>query len=367
MDRDLTQPDVLADLAGPWAARIGGTALFARDYDNHNEQMLRLYARGKQHQWDADARIDWSLDVDPDNPLGMSDAFVWIAGTPLWERLPERERIEIRRHTAGWTYSQLLHGEQLSLIGVAKMAQTLPRLDDKLFAATQVMDEARHTEAFNRYLATKIGVRYGMSSPLETLFAGILAESRWDFTALAVQVLVENLGLAAFGIQRDRTTEPLARTLNAYIMQDEARHVAFGRLLLRPFYRELSTVELEEREEFVVEACWALRDRFVGEEMWQALDYGAEECIRLARGSPAQREFRRRLFMRVVPALEDIGLFGPTVRDGLAKMGVLGFHGIDDDATRATDDRIADELDRREAAVRRQEIEATAEAGRSQQ
>jgi hypothetical protein len=365
MDRDLTRPDVQADLAGPWAARLGGTALFARDYDNHDQQMLRLYARGKQHQWDAEVRIDWSQDVDPDNPLGMSDAFVWIAGTPLWDRLPERERVEVRRHIAGWTYSQLLHGEQLSLIGVAKVSQTLPRLDDKLFAATQIMDEARHTEAFNRYITTKIGVRYGMTESLGTLFAGILAESRWDFTALAVQILIENLGLAAFGIQRDRTSEPLARALNAYIMQDEARHVAFGRLLLRPFYRELSTVELKEREEFAVEACWALRDRFIGEEMWHALDYDADECIKLARESPAQREFRRRLFMRIVPALEDIGLFGPTVQEGLSKMGVLGFSRIDDEATRAADNRIAEELDRQEAAARRQEIEATAEMGRS--
>jgi para-aminobenzoate N-oxygenase AurF len=323
--RDVTQLEVLADLAGSWAAPLGGTALFAPAVGGHDEQTLRLYAKGKQRQWDGAVRLDWSLPVNPDNPLGMPDSTVWIAGSQLWDRLPERERAAVRRHTAAWTYSQLLNGEQLSLIGAAKIVQTVPDLESKFYAATQVIDEARHTEVFGRYIDTKIGVRYGITPSLGSLFENVLTESRWDFAALGVQVLIENMGLASFAVQRELATEPLAIALNSYVMEDEARHVAFGRILLRRYYQDLTAAELAEREQFALEACWALRDRFVGEEMWHKLDYGAQECIALARSSAALREYRRRLFMRIVPAFKDVGLLGPVMQKGLAKMGVLGF------------------------------------------
>lgn len=356
-------PEVIGDAAGHLAIPLAGTALFQWDYDTHDEQLLSLYRRGKQRQWDADTRLDWSQQPDPEDPLGMPDHFLWIAGSPLWDRLPHRDRVRVRVHTAGWMYSQFLHAEQFALLGVGKISQTVPELDAKLYAATQLMDEARHAEAFSRCIASRIGVRYPISASLGSLFDQIMREPRWDFACIAGHVVIENMGLAAFGQQRDQLTDPFAQAFSAYVAQDEARHVAFGRVLLRNYYPELSAAELAEREEFALEACWALRDRFTGEEMWEALDYGARECLAIARRSPAQREFRRRLFMRVVPALRDIGLFGPRMRDGLAKMGVLGFTRIDDEQTRARDEAAGEELTRRELAERRADIDAAIRAG----
>ncbi|HEV2635624.1 MAG TPA: ferritin-like domain-containing protein [Actinocrinis sp.] len=346
-----------------WSAPLGGTAVLASDYDEHDQLMLRLYTLGKQRQWDADTRLDWDSPVDPDNPLGMPDSFVWIAGSALWDRLPESEHTVLRRHTAGWTYSQLLHSEQFGLLSVSKIAQMVPDLDSKLFAATQLIDEARHTEVFNRYLHRKIGILYPLTGSLSGLFDDIVRDSRWDISALGVQILVENMAMAIFTMQRDSSSTPLVRALAGYIMQDEARHVAFGRVLLRRHYRELSSAERRDREEFVVESCWSLREGFVGEAMWNTLDYGSAECIAIAKASPALRQYRRRLFMRVVPALRDVGLLGPTVRDALEKMGVLGFARLDDDSISAVGDEAVADLDRRERIARQTEIEQTAALG----
>jgi hypothetical protein len=348
---------------GDWTAPLGGSAVLAADYDLDDQLMLRLYSLGKQRQWDGDTRLDWSGEVDPDNPLGMPDSFVWIAGSALWDKLPATERSVLRRHTAGWTCSQLLHGEQFSLLAVAKIAQTAPELDSKLFAATQIMDEARHTEVFNRFLDQKIGLRYGLTDSLASLFENVVRDERWDFCALGVQILIENLAMATFTLQRDRSSNPLVKTLTTYIMQDEARHVAFGRILLRRYYRELTDAERRDREQFVVESCWGLREGFIGEAMWHNLDYGAEECIAIARSSPALRQYRRRLFMRIVPALRDIGLFGPSVQEALEKMGVLGFAQIEDESMSALDDDAAEDLDRRERSARLAEIKQVAALG----
>ena len=52
--------------------------------------------------------------------------------------------------------SQFMHGEQGALICTAKIVETVPWIDAKYYAATQVMDEARHVEVFAKYLDTKL-------------------------------------------------------------------------------------------------------------------------------------------------------------------------------------------------------------------
>ena len=48
--------------------------------------------------------------------------------------------------------SQFMHGEQGALVCTAKIVETVPWIDAKYYAATQVMDEARHVEVFAKYL-----------------------------------------------------------------------------------------------------------------------------------------------------------------------------------------------------------------------
>lgn len=333
-------------------------------YDSGRDQLLSLYEKGKDRQWNARSRLDWDHAVDPENPLGMPDDFIWIADSPLWERLPERERALCRLHTAGWLYSQFLHGEQGALVCAAKIVQVVPDLDAKFYAATQVFDEARHVEAYSRYLREKIGVSYPVTDALKGVLADVLSDGRWDVTCLGMQVLIEGLAIAAFSIQRDHMRDPLAKTFNALILADEARHVAFGRLALRDYYRELTSAELREREEFAAETCWALRDRFFGEDMWRTLDVAdPDECVSYARKSPALREFRRRLFQRIVPTLKDINLLGPRLREDLARMGVLRFSTLDNDTLLADDDRRAREVEQAELRARAASVQGVIELG----
>jgi hypothetical protein len=135
--------------------------------------------------------------------------------------------------------------------------------------------------------------------------------------------------------------------VNAYVMQDEARHVAFGRLALRDYYPHLSQGERDEREEFVVEACYLMRDRFLGEEVWDTLGLPVEECVRYVDASDMMRNFRSMLFSRIVPTIRDIGLWGAKVRRAYANMGILGFADFDTEELERADERIAEEFDAR--------------------
>ena len=328
-----------------WRVPSGATTVFDWQYDQGRDRMLGLYEKGKEKQWNASDRLDWSLDVNTQDPMGVPEQSIAIYGSKVWDKLGPKERGTVRHHLVAWQFSQFLHGEQGALICSSKIVQTVPDLDAKFYAATQVMDEARHVESYSRYLREKLNLAYPINSSLEALLNDVISDSRWDMTYLGMQVLIEGLALASFGLIRDHASEPLAQALNAYVMQDEARHVAFGRLTLRDYYPQLTQAERDEREEFCIEACHLMQERFLGEEVWRHLDVDADECLKFMAASEHFRAFRSHLFSRIVPTLRDIGLFGDKMKRAFGEMGVLGYEQFNIDDLTAHDEKIADEVD----------------------
>jgi hypothetical protein len=328
-----------------WKVDGQTTTAFTWEYEDGSADLLRLYAKGKKQQWDAAERLDWSQEIDPDNPMGTPDRTIAIYGTDLWNSLGDRDRANIRRCLQAHTLSQFMHGEQGALIATAKIVQTVPSYESKFYAATQVMDEARHVEAYSRLLHEKFKMAYPITATLAKLLEATITDRRWDMTYLGMQILIEGLALAAFQRIRDTSTNTLCAAVNAYVMQDEARHVAFGRLALRQFYPELTDAERDEREEFVVEACYHMRDRFNQKEVWENLGLPVAECLAAVEQSDMMVQFRRRLFTRIVPTVKDIGLWGPRVRRAYEDMGVLEYADVDSASILENDNRVAEEFD----------------------
>ena len=318
---------------------------FTWEYDEPRAALLALYDKGKKQQWDAAERIDWSLDLDPENPMELDDRVIPIFGSDVWRKMTEVERRRVRHHLQASQISQFMHGEQGALIATAKIVQTVPDIDSKFYAATQVMDEARHVEAYSRLLHEKFELAYPITHGLKALLENGLTDRRWDMTYLTMQILIEGLALAAFQRIRDQSKNKLAAAVNAYVMQDEARHVAFGRLALRDYYPQLSQAERDEREEFVVDACWHMRDRFNQMEVWQRLGLPVEQCIQIVDHSDSMKMFRSRIFSRIVPTVRDIGLWGPRVQKAFAEMGAIEFAQVDAEGLLENDSKVADEFD----------------------
>ncbi len=350
-----------------WDVPAAGATRFSWEYDDGRDRLLSLYQKGKDKQWDAQKRVDWSLEVDPYNPGGFPDEYNPFHGTVLWEIMSERERDEFSRHMGTWTFSQFLHGEQGALTVSAKIVESVPDMDSKFYAATQTMDEARHVELYSKFLQEKVGLTYPMNRDLAALLEDAMSRPEWDYPYLGMQVMIEGLALAAFGVYRDMTQNELVKQLLAYVMQDEARHVAFGRLALRDYYRELSDAERADREEFVVEGCRLMRDRFLGYEVFETLGMPVDECVKITDSSPMQQAFRSLLFSRIVPCVKDIGLWGEKVQKGYADLGVLDMAGVDLEALMAGDEEVAEKLDaaraRHEEQVRRAEVDDVVAAG----
>ena len=349
-----------------WDVEAAGAARFTWEYDDGRDRLLSLYQKGKDKQWDSAKRIDWDLEVDPIDPLGLPVEAISIYGSDQWRRIENDQKAidELGQHLGAWQFSQFLHGEQGAMICSARIVESEPDLDSKFYAATQTMDEARHAETYARFLQEKVGLVYPINSHLKSLLDDTLSDARWDMPYLGMQVLIEGLALAAFGVLRDMTDRPLPKQILAYVMQDEARHVAFGRLALRDYYSQLTSAELAEREEFVVEGCYLMRDRLRMQEVWDNLGFDTAACLEATQHSPYYQAYQSLLFQRIVPCVKDIGLWGPKVQQAYADMGVLDMAGIDLDALMRADEDEAERIDvqRREQAElagRRREIDLT--------
>jgi P-aminobenzoate N-oxygenase AurF len=337
-----------------WEVPAAGAARFTWEYDDNRDRLLALYQKGKDKQWDATRRIDWDLEVDPYDPLGIPDEALSVFGTPYWDRMSETNRRDLRRHYASWQFSQFLHGEQGAMVCAARIVESVPDLDAKFYSATQTMDEARHAELYSRFLHEKVGMLYPINDSLRSLLGDTLSDSRWDMPYLGMQVLIEGLALAAFGMLRDTTRKPLPKQLLAYVMQDEARHVAFGRMALRDYYQQLTDGELREREEFVIEGCYLMRDRLRGVEVLENFGIPADEAAAITERSEFLQLFRKLLFSRIVPCVKDIGLWGKRLQGAYVDMGVLEFGDAGLDQLMNQDEEIAERLDAERFAAEEQ-------------
>ena len=313
-------------LAGPSIETLNALldVTYTWGYQDTREKLRDLYDKAVRAQWISDDVLPWSTDVDLGKQMAP-DELMPLHGSDIFNRMTEKERHAINIETFAWTTSQFLHGEQGALLATAQLVDSVQDLDSKLYGASQVVDEARHVDVFNRYLHKKIGFSYPVNPHLKTLLDMILKDSRWDMKFLGMQIMVEGLALAAFAMIRNNTKESLLRELTSYVIGDEARHVAFGVLSLRDYYKDQPESVKREREDFVFEAARLMRDRFLFQEVWEKTGLPTKECMAIALENKGQVMFRQMLFAKIVPAIKKMDLLSDRQRQRFAELGILQF------------------------------------------
>jgi hypothetical protein len=313
-------------------------AIFTWDYEKGARPPLeKLYEKAKVSMWNGETDLPWETEVDQEkvvianaeagNAQGLGLADFDVTGTPF-ESWDDAQWMKLGIESQNWTLSQFMHGEQGALICTAKIVETVPWIDAKYYASTQVMDEARHVEVFAKYLDTKLSGHYPVNAHLKMLLDDIVNDSRWDMTYLGMQIMVEGLALAAFGFMHQMTTEPLLKQLLRYVMSDEARHVAFGVLSLKEYYEGLTDAEIFERQQFAFEAAVRMRDRFLQQEVWERMDVPVKEAIELVMRTPTRQVFQMMLFSKIVPNCKKLGLLDRNdkwLRHRFEEIGVIQF------------------------------------------
>lgn len=170
-------------------------------------RMARLLVNARAGQWSAAEEIDWGC--GPRLPR-------W------WPR---------KAFTAA--VSQLYYGE---LATAAFCRRLMTWLDDPIAVEClrfQVADENRHAALYGDYLAG-----LGGPQPIQSALAlAVRSLQNWqgplEGLVLAYHLVLEGEALFLQDAFARRVPCPLFRQINQRVLRDEARHVAFGKILLR--------------------------------------------------------------------------------------------------------------------------------------
>jgi len=221
-------------------------------YDEEKGRIHSLYELAKAKAWNATTDVCWR-DFNRTQSLPASLESDPLLGFASYEALSEDEKHHISWWRHGIEISEILHGEQGALLVASQLVACMPTVESKLFASSQVFDEARHVEFFSRYLQDIVGEIHPPSSELRRLIQTMVDDPRWDMKFIACQILIESLAMAKFQEIRQSTRVPVLAFAIDYIAGDEARHVKFGTEFLKGYLQGLSSAELALRSDFVLD------------------------------------------------------------------------------------------------------------------
>ncbi len=307
-------------------------AYFRHLYDGEAADMRHLYEQAKRDQWNAATDIDWTQAVEGDGGL-IADDLVDIHGTRFWERLSATERVEVNRAVARWRLSTLMAGEHGAMLVCSQLVENVQGQDEKLFQATQVVDEARHNEVLHRYMVLRLeGRNYPLANNVQEIFDTLLGTASWYLKTIGLQLVAETFAVSLFRMLAESSKDPVLRQICRRILQDEARHMGFGMLSLPAVVAEASAAERMEMEDFAV---WALNRTLRGIfplAAYQEIGFSRAEIdeIRQLRRERAaggdetafRKFFRRDLHAGLVRNLRKVGVLSERVAPDLQALGI---------------------------------------------
>jgi P-aminobenzoate N-oxygenase AurF len=306
--------------------------VFEFDYTVQVEDMRGLYEKAKRDQWNAARDIKWDT-PEPSDGRVLADELVDIHQSPIWDRLSDKDRVELNRRITAWRLSVLVYGEQGALLACSQLVDTVAGTDAKFFQATQVMDEARHNEVLERYIQHRLGgLHYPMPENERFIFDAILTDSRWYIKTIALQLVAETFAVSMFRMMQECAVDPLLGEICGRILQDESRHMGFGMIALPAIVRDAGERERHEMEDFTCSALEKVLTGFFPAEAYRDIGFSPAQIAEVQshrRGVAARNDyavfrkhFRRDMHTSMVANLARIGLLTERVRPRLEALGI---------------------------------------------
>lgn len=306
--------DVPVDLHWTWS------------YESEMQEMRRLYEKGKHGQWDAQTELDWSIDVTRDDWILAPEASMLATACRMMGK-DEATQKAAAFDEVGYLISQLLHGEQAALQLCGQLTNVCTQMDQKFYAASQTIDEARHIEVFSKFLSEKTGTIYPIAGGIKTLLDILLRSEGMQKKVLGMQTLFEGFAVGIMDTIRRDSRNPLLQTMLHRVEQDESRHAAFGVLNMRRIVREVSEAEMEEMEDWAFNILETLNANQQLEMLRLFADkygYDPEAVVAVATQMDAFAELNSQPYMHtVVPNLKNLGLITRRTEDHWRRVGMM--------------------------------------------
>ena len=307
------------------------TGAYNWDYTVQDNRVRKLYELGKKLNWNVEVDVDWTPEFKDVGTEEFEFEDNQWSEHPVYKTWDKEKRLEFIKDLNAWSTSQFLHGEQGALLVASQLASCAPTFNAKLYAASQTFDEARHVEAFNKYLQTRLKRTWPIGRALKGLLDKILTDPRWDLKFIGMQIVIEGLALAAFNASKNATKDPVLYQMLDYIIRDEARHVTFGINYLTDYVQTLTQEEQIDRANFALEACTVSRNRLRAYDVWEKYGMDIEFTEEYQKENIFQTQFQDVLFSRIMPNLKKIGLLRDELIPEYEKLGVMGYADGDSD------------------------------------
>lgn len=281
----------------------------------------RLVAASAAKSLDPFTDVDWSPPFD-DTSYSLPPACLPLFGTPEWDALSERQRIEYSRHEVAALCATGIWLENVLVQLLAQHLYDLPATDGThRYLLVEIADECRHSTMFGE-LIRRAGTPHYLPTS-KTLALGRVVTSGFGESAgfvaiLAAEELLDSLNRATM---RDRTIHPVSRDVARLHVTEEARHVSFAKKFLGERFPTLSSFA---RARVRLVAPWTVRviaDSLVHRRVYETL--GIEGGYEAARNNPLHRARVVNDLEKLTGFLEEIGVIDPWTRPLWHKLGLL--------------------------------------------
>lgn len=229
--------------------------LWRYDYDSNIKPLRDLYEVAKREQWNAASDIPWQIETDPSQIGDMSamnsEPYDFVTA------LSKEKQIEFAKRRSAHLLSNFLHGEQGAMMICGQLVDVVPDMDGKLYASTQVVDEARHVEVFNRYIK-RLDRVYPIIPGLKALLDAVLTADLWQMKCVGMQVIAESIAMGSFKTMLAITHDEVFKKLLELTSQDEARHVSYGLIYMKDAIPRMNEPDRDRLEDFAYTAMTLL-------------------------------------------------------------------------------------------------------------
>ncbi|WP_187369606.1 AurF N-oxygenase family protein [Fodinicola acaciae] len=283
----------------------------------------RLLDSSARNSFDPDVDVDWSCDLDPDLPYAPFKR-VSLYGTPVWDRLTHRQRVELSKHEVASIAGVGLWFEVILMQVMARyIYDRNPRTPHAQYALTEIGDETRHSLMF-----AKMTAKFGTPSYKP---ARLVHELGRIFTVVAsgpsmfagVLVAEETLDRLQRESMEDPDIQPLVRMVNRIHVVEEARHVRFAREeLVRQMARH-SKVGLAVHQHLTAVVAFYVMDSIIQPSVYRSVGLDPVAARKQAKANPYYLETRRWMGEKIMAYLDEVGMISARDRIWWRRAGLI--------------------------------------------
>jgi hypothetical protein len=323
---DCVDPEQIEKIRGHLKIDAPLTVTWQWEYGSEIAELRALYEKGKRNQWNAATDLDWDVPVTSDEWIIRPEASQLATAC----RLAGRDETTCRQAAfdeVAYVLSQLLHGEQAALQLCGQLTNLCTKTDEKWYAASQVADEARHSEVFARFVGEKMGTVYPIGATVKSLLDELLSVEGYEMKTLGMQTLFEGMAVGIMDLLRNESRNPLFSEMLRRVQQDESRHAAFGVLTVRRVVRDCDEAQRERMEDWafgLLETLNANQQLDMLRLLCPKYDLDPVNVALLPRMAPNWAELNSIAFMHtVVPNLVRLGLITERTEPEWRRLGIM--------------------------------------------